>query len=71
MERSIRIADGFEAAQQAARQDDNRLGPQERFAAFMKLMEPYYEAAGGFQRVYRVDDFGQRTVRDDWSLRDF
>lgn len=69
IERTIRIVDGFEAADEATRADDNELTPPQRFAAFMKLMEPYYAASNGFQRVYRVDDFESRSVCDDWRLR--
>ncbi|MCR9292193.1 MAG: hypothetical protein NXI32_05705 [bacterium] len=68
MERIIRSFDSYSAADEAVRQDDNLLDCQQRFAAFMQLMEPVYEDAPGFQRVYRVDDFQQRTVRDDWGL---
>ena len=34
----------------------------------MQIMAPYYAASPGFQRFYRVDDFRQRTVCDDWGL---
>ena len=69
IKRELRIADSHETADEMSRQDDNALTSQERFAAFMKIMEPYYAAAtaaGGFQRVYRVDDLHARTVSDDW-----
>lgn len=67
MEKNFRIYDSHEDAEQAARVDDDRLTCQERFDAFMKLMAPYYAAPPGFQRVYRVDDFRERKVCDDWG----
>lgn len=69
MEKIIRTFSSHGEADEAARDDDDNLTPQDRFTAFMKLMEPYYAAAGGFQRVYRVDDRLRRSISDDWRLR--
>ena len=66
IDRTLRIFDTHEQADDAAREDD---AAQQRFAAFMKLMEPYYATAGRLQRVYRVDEFPQRTISDDWGVR--
>ncbi|MCA9137116.1 MAG: hypothetical protein KDB00_10165 [Planctomycetales bacterium] len=68
IERTLRTFESHEHAEAAARQDDNQLSMQQRFNAFMTLMEPHYAVAGRLQRVYRVDEFPQRTVRDDWGL---
>ena len=68
IEKKLTIADDCEHAERISRAQDNELSWQERFEAFMKLMEPYYAAAGGLQRVYRVDDRKQRQIRDDWGL---
>lgn len=67
MERTLRIFDSQADADHAARGDDDRLSYEERFENFMKLMAPYYAVAPGFQRIYRVDDFRQRMVCDDWG----
>lgn len=69
MERTLRIFDSQSDADHAAREDDDRLSYEERFDNFMKLMAPYYAVAPGFQRIYWVDDFRQRTVCDDWGIR--
>ncbi len=69
MEKTLRIYDSHGDAEQGARVDDDKLTCEERFDFFMKLMAPYYAAPPGFQRVYRVDDFCERTVCDDWGLR--
>ena len=69
IDRTFRVFDTHEQADSAARDDDAAQTPQDRFASFMKLMEPYYANAGRLQRVYRVDEFPLRTVRDDWGLR--
>ena len=69
MEKILRIFESHSDAEHAAREDDSGLTYQDRFDAFMQIMAPYYAASPGFQRVYRVDDFRQRTVCDDWGLR--
>lgn len=69
MEKTLRIFDSNEDAEQAARVDDDGLTCQERFYIFMKLMSPYYAASPGFQRIYRIDDLRERTVCDDWGIR--
>ena len=69
MERILRIFESHPDAEYAAREDDSVLTYHDRFDAFMQIMAPYYAASPGFQRVYRVDDFRQRTVCDDWGLR--
>ena len=69
MERIVRIFENHEEADLAAREDDNALNVQERFAAFMTLMKPYYDAAPGFQRILRIDDCRQRSICDDWGVR--
>ncbi len=68
MEKIIRAFSDHQSAEAAARADDDQMTLQQRFDAFMKLMEPYYAVAGGFQRIYRVDDLRQRTVRDEWRI---
>lgn len=69
MEKKFVVAASHEEADELAREQDDLLTWQERFEAFMKLMEPYYEAAEGLQRVCRIDDLKQRKVCDDWRLR--
>lgn len=69
IERTLRVFDSHEDADATARNDDDSLTIEQRFEAFLKLMEPYYANAGRLQRVYRVDEFPQRTVRDDWGFR--
>ncbi len=69
MEKIVRTFDSHADADRAAQGDDNLLTYQDRFDAFMQLMAPYYAASPGFQKVYRVDDFRSRTVRDDWGFR--
>lgn len=69
MEKILRIFDSQEAADRAANLDDRELSYQERFDSFMQLMAPYYAASPRLQRVYRVDDYRQRTVCDDWGVR--
>lgn len=69
MEKTLRIYDSPDDAEHAARIDDDGLTCQERFAAFMQLMAPFYATTPGLQRVYRVDDFRERTVCDDWGIR--
>lgn len=69
MERIFRSFSSHEEAEASARADDNALTYQERFDAFMQLMAPYYAVPPGFQRIYRVDAIGQRSVRDDWGVR--
>lgn len=54
-------------AELVEQQDDNSLSCEQRFAAFMELMAPYYANAPRLQRIYRVDDLYQRTVGDDWA----
>ena len=68
MEKILRSFENHADAEHAAREDDNALTYQERFAAFMTIMAPYYATAGRLQRVYRVDDLHQREIRDDWRL---
>lgn len=60
------IAASHEEADRIAREQDNQCTPQERFAAFMKIMEPYYATAPRLQRICRIDDRRQRQVCDDW-----
>ncbi len=69
MEKIFRTFENHLQAERASWEDDLSLTYQQRFEAFMQLMAPYYAASAGFQRVYRTDDLGQRTVRDDWGLR--
>ena len=69
MEKILREFNNHEEADRAARCDDDALSCLQRFEAFMQLMAPHYAASSGFQRIYRVDDFRERTVRDDWGLR--
>jgi hypothetical protein len=69
IERTLRLFDSHDQADAAARADDDAKTPQQRFDAFMELMSPHYAAAGRLQRVYRVDEFPQRKVRDDWGFR--
>ena len=69
MEKSFRIFSSFEAAREAEQLCDDRLSVAERFEDFMRLMEPYYTAAGRLQRVYRIDEYGRREVCDDWGVR--
>ncbi|APZ95945.1 hypothetical protein Fuma_05608 [Fuerstiella marisgermanici] len=68
MERILRTFENHADAEQAASDDDDHLTISQRFEVFMQLMAPYYAASTGFQRIYRVDDFHRRTVRDDWRL---
>ena len=67
MEKLLRIANGFEEADEIASLDDDQLSIEQRLEAFMQMMRPYFEAAGGLQRVYRVDDRRERKIRDDWG----
>ena len=69
MEKVLRQFDSHIEANRAELLDDNLCTYEERFQAFMQLMVPYYRASSRFQRVYRVDDLKQRSVRDDWGLR--
>lgn len=69
IEKRIEFASSHEEADRIAREQDNELTCEERFVAFMKLMEPYYEAAEGLQRICRVDDPRKREVHDDWRVR--
>ena len=69
IEKTLNIASSHEDADRIAQEQDNQMTPIERFAAFMKLMEPYYAAAPRLQRICRVDDRRNRQVRDDWGLR--
>ncbi len=69
MEKILRIFATAAAAEQAAREDDNALTYRQRFAAFMQLMEPYYAASAGFQRIYRVDDFRCMTLASEQRYR--
>ena len=69
MEKILTFCSSHEEADRIATEQDNQLTPQQRFAAFMQLMKPYYEDAPRFQRIYRIDDRQQRTVCDDWGLR--
>ena len=71
MKKELVIASCHDEADELARKQDDLLTWQERFDAFMKMMEPYYEAAEGLQRVCRVDDLKQRQVRDDWGYQRF
>ncbi len=69
MERILRIFENHDLAELATREDDNALSFHERFAAFMTLMKPYYDATPGFQRILRMDDRRQRSICDDWGIR--
>ena len=69
MEKKLFVAASHEEADRHSKEQDDLRTWQERFDAFMKLMEPYYEAAEGLQRICRIDDLKQRQVRDDWRLR--
>lgn len=69
IEKELNIGSDFEDSDRIAREQDNQVTPQQRFEAFMKLMEPYYAVAEGLQRVCRIDDRRQRQVRDDWGIR--
>ncbi len=69
MERILRRFENFEDSAKAESIDDNAASMESRFKAFMVLMEPYYLASGRLQRVYRIDDFKSRSIRDDWRIR--
>ncbi len=69
MEKVLRQFDSPAEADRAGALDDDSLTCEERFKSFLELMEPYYRVSPGFQRVYRVDDFKSRSVRDDWGVR--
>ncbi len=69
MDKSIRTFESFEQAELAEQAEDDQLNYQDRFRNFMQLMAPYYAASPRLQRVYRVDDYRQRTVCDDWGVR--
>jgi len=69
MERILRRFENFEDSAKAEHIDDNATTMESRFKSFMDLMEPYYHASGGLQRVYRTDDFKSRSIRDDWRIR--
>ena len=69
MEKVLRIFDDHATADHATRADNIQLTCLQRFEAFMEIMSPYYEAAGGLQRICRIDDLKQRQFRDDWGLR--
>ena len=51
IEKILNVAEDHADADQIAREQDNELSRQERFSAFMKLIEPYYADAEGLQRV--------------------
>lgn len=69
MEKILREAENFREADGIADDDDRLLTYQERLKAFMEMMQPYYEAYPGFQRVYRTADYRERKVSDDWRVR--
>lgn len=69
MQKTLLVADGFPTAHVAEREQDQQPSMQDRFCAFMTIMEPYYVVSEGLQRVYRIDDFKRRAFRDDWGVR--
>jgi hypothetical protein len=68
MEKVIREFDSHKDADEADWNYYANLTTTEHLEHFLKLMEPTYAAAPGFQRVYRVAELSRRPVCDGWGV---
>ena len=60
--------DSHEEADRASRLFYSSLSNDERIKLALKLMQPYYEAAPRFQRIFRTSDLGECPVSTDWRV---
>lgn len=68
MKKILREFDSLKQADEADWDYYARLSPTEHLEHFLKLMEPFYASAPGFQRIYRVVELSQRPIRDGWGM---
>jgi len=68
MEKVLRIFDDHATADHATRAGNIQLTCLQRFEALMEIMSPYYEAAGGLQRICRIVELSEVVDDGPWEV---